>query len=46
MVLDQRFVLNHTTMAEPESTEFLMPLGKGLLDRAVRIRREGREEGG
>jgi hypothetical protein len=40
VVLDQRFVLNHTTMAEPESTEFLMPLGKGLLDRAVKPQRE------
>ena len=28
--LEQKFILNHTTEAEPYDTEFLMPIGKGL----------------
>merc|ERR1719281_804713 len=28
--LEQKFILNHTTEADPANTEFLMPIGKGL----------------
>jgi hypothetical protein len=28
--LEQKFVLNHTTEADPANTEFLMPIGKGM----------------